>query len=247
MRALLGPLVACLLLAWPFALRAEQVDSLVADTAVGVLEHRAPAAPEIRHFDAQAIADLQADPANDYLGDPERPPTPWERFLAWLQRQLDRTMGTGPASWFMRNLWVFLIILAVLIAAFTLRKRLFTGAFSKAPTRLPEVGELHAEVQADDLDERIRAAEQEGAWRKALRLYYLLSLRKLADTGHITLGPQATDRDYLYQVADSGLRERFRSLAGTFQWVWYGDASVDRARYETLIADFRRFDPPPRA
>lgn len=221
--------------------------ALVDTTATkAALEQRDPPEAQQRSFNSGAIATLKADPANLYERDPQHVPTPWERFVEWLRSLLNNTLGTAPASWFMRNLWVILIIVAAVILAFTLRRRLFTGAFSKAPARRAEVSELHAEVQAEDLDERIRAAEAEGAWRKALRLHYLRALRKLADTGHITLGPQSTDRDYLLQVKDVQVRPVFEHLAGTFQWVWYGEADLDRIRYDKLIADFHRFDPPAR-
>lgn len=223
------------------------VDSATAAPSVAHLVHRDPPAPQPRAFDADALATLKAAPENQWLVDVAPEPTWWERFLAWLQRRLSDTMGTGPATWFMRNLWVILIIVAVVIAAFTLRKRLFTGAFGAAPARLATVTALHEEVQADDLDARILEAEREGAWRRALRLHYLRALRRLSDGGHITLKPDATDRDYLYQVQDRAVRSTLDKLAFTFQWVWYGEADMDRGRYELLIGEFRRFDPPARA
>lgn len=201
--------------------------------------------PELRSFHSAAMEQLRAE--HTWKAPEKHRPGLWERFLAWLGRQLGDALGTGPASWLLRNLWVILIVVAAVLILITLRKRLFTGAFGRSTVKLGEVTTLHAEVQADDLDERIRTAETEGAWRRALRLYYLRALRRLADQGHITLRADATDRDYLRQVKDRELHRQLEGLAHVFQWVWYGEVPLDHPRYEQLIGAFRRFDPTARS
>ena len=43
------------------------------------------------------------------------------------------------------------------------------------------------------------------------------------------------------------LRDAFGRIAFTFQWVWYGEAPLDRARYEALTGAFQELIDTPAA
>jgi hypothetical protein len=204
---------------------------------------RTPAIPELRSFSDSAIAAYRADPAYAYERSFQEVPSWWDQFKEWLGRWIDRWLGTAPAEFVLDNIWLIILILALALVLMVFRRRIFTSAFRGKVQRSAGVSALHEEMQADDLDERIATAERNEEWRRALRLHYLRALRTLVETGHITPRPEATDHDYLQQVTDPGLRRQFDRLAFTFQWVWYGEADLDRSRYGSLVADFRTFNP----
>lgn len=197
---------------------------------------------ELRPFDAAAIDALRADPAYDYDKDIRRSPTPWERFKEWLWEFVKGLFGSRTANFITTNVFYIIVIVVLVFAAFMLSKGGLRRVFHGAPRSAAEVMTVTEDIREMDLNTLIAEAERSGDLRRAIRLHYLLVLRKLVDAGVLHWSPDHTDRDYMAQIADRDLRSRFTRLALVFQWVWYGHAEVDRTRYDMLRARFIEFE-----
>ncbi len=224
----------CVALALPLC-GAAQADSL------------APAADEVelRAFDAERIAAYKADPGLEYDRDLRREPSLWERFKEWFWWWLEKLLGNRAAGFIIDNLIYILIVVVLVASILILSRQGLRSAFHGAPRSAGQVIAESEDIRALDLAALIREAEAAGDLRRAIRLHYLLVLRRLVDDGVLRWSPERTDRDYMAQIKDPALRARFAQAALVFQWVWYGHAEVDRERYESIRRPFIEFESAP--
>ncbi len=210
--------------------------------------HALPAAPPpegtvvLRRFDEQRLEELRRDPAYHYERDLRRAPTPWERFKEWLSNWLDRLLGSRAGGFVVENLIYIIVIITLIFAIVILSRGGLQRVFHGAPRTLAEVVTVEEDIRGMDLRAMLLEAERAGDLRMAIRLHYLLVLRALVERGSLVWGPDRTDHDYAAQLKDPAQRAEFQRVARIFQWVWYGDARMDAARYAAVRAPFIRFE-----
>jgi Domain of unknown function (DUF4129) len=200
---------------------------------------------DVRRFDPASIAAYKADPELQYDQDLRREPSLWERIKAWLYDWLDSIFGSRVGNWVVNNLIYIAAVVLIVFALYILSRHRLRNAFYGAPRSLGEVTAAEEDIRGLDIEAMIREAEAQGDLRRAIRLHYLLVLRRLVDQGVLKWSPEKTDRDYMAQIKDPALRSRFAHLALVFQWVWYGHAEVDRARYDSIRLPFVEFETAP--
>lgn len=199
----------------------------------------------LRQFDAERINALRAEADLQYDRDLHQEPSWWERFKAWLEEFISEWFGRGVAGFFSGNL-IYIISAAVVIAALVVLSRgSLRRVFHGAPRSLGEVTTTDEDIREMDIEALIREAEVNNDLRRAIRLHYLLVLRKLVDEGVLTWSPERTDQDYMAQIKEDALRSRFAHIALVFQWVWYGHAEVDAERYASIKRPFLEFEHAP--
>ncbi|HRD53856.1 MAG TPA: DUF4129 domain-containing protein, partial [Flavobacteriales bacterium] len=189
------------------------------------------------------LAELRA--GVDYDADLRRAPSPWDRFKQWLLDWLQRILGSRAGGFVVDNLIYLISIIAIITAIVVLSRNGLRSMFHGAPRSMGQVITAEEDIRAMDLPAMIAQAERDGDWRGAIRLHYLLVLRGLVDQGLIRWSPDQTDRDYMRQLKDPGMRARFANAALIFQWVWYGHAEVDHERYASFQRPFVEFEQAP--
>ncbi|MBK6344195.1 MAG: DUF4129 domain-containing protein [Flavobacteriales bacterium] len=199
--------------------------------------------PAVRAFNADRIDQLRAD--LDYDKDLRRAPSLWDRFKQWLFDWLQRILGSRAGGFVVDNLIYLISFLAIVTAIVVLSRNGLRSIFHGAPRSLGQVITAEEDIRAMDIPSLIAQAEAAGDWRGAIRLHYLLVLRKLVDQGLLSWSPEHTDRDYMRQLKDPAMRARFTNAALIFQWVWYGHAEVDRVRYASFQRPFVEFEQAP--
>jgi hypothetical protein len=207
----------------------------------------APAADEItlRSFDAERIAAYRTDPYLDYDRDLRREPSLWDRFKEWFWWWLEKMLGNRAAGFIVDNIAYIITVVMLVVVIVILSRHGLRRAFHGAPRSTGQVFAAEQDIRKLDLAALIAEAEKAGDLRRAVRLHYLLVLRRLVDDGVLHWSPERTDRDYMAQIKDPALRSRFAHAALVFQWVWYGHAEVDRERYESIRRPFIEFETAP--
>lgn len=74
--------------------------------------------------------------------------------------------------------------------------------------------------------------EQEKDFRSAIRYQFLYMLKKLTDSKQIEWNPEKTNKEYLMEIQKSDLQKQFKEAAYIFDYVWYGEFSVDQNTYD---------------
>ncbi len=92
-----------------------------------------------------------------------------------------------------------------------------------------------------DLDRFLAEALQQQNYPLAIRIYYLQIVKRLSETGAIRWSMEKTNRDYLREMSGHAQGSAFRRLTQQYEWVWYGNAPLDAARFSVAQADFVAF------
>jgi hypothetical protein len=93
-----------------------------------------------------------------------------------------------------------------------------------------------------DIDAEIIAAESSGDLRRAIRLQYLRSLKKLSERGKIDWSSSKTNIDYLSELRGTALEEGFHRITRLFEYAWYGEMEIGEGQYTRVASWFTDFN-----
>ncbi|QMW01873.1 DUF4129 domain-containing protein [Spirosoma foliorum] len=228
----------CLLLAIPPAALA-QVQKTT--PPVAVRDDRTPL--QVRYPEADHLRDLQTDHDYQYGNDAPPPENPIARFFQWLFRKI----GAFLRSESYYNVWQYVILAGVvaLVIYLLMKAEVMKILFPKsAQSSGLDYENLAENIHEIDFDVAVEEAVNNRNFRLATRLLYLQTLKRLTDAGRITYKPDKTNRQYVYELANSPLQADFETLTRQFEFVWYGDFPIDESRFGQLRQQFRQFNQP---
>lgn len=231
-----------LLLGSPVAAWAQtkEADSTsVKPTVSNARDDRAPM--RVRYPTPDHLRDKQTDRNYQYANEAPPPENPLARFWVWLMRKL----GSFLASEAYQNVWQYIILAAIAgTAIYLLMKAEVLGfLFSKKAQSVDLTYENLAEnIHEINFDTAVDEAVGQRNFRLAVRLLYLQTLKHLSDTGRIQYKPDKTNRQYVYELANSSLQPDFESLTRQFEFTWYGDFPIDETQFVTLRTSFTSFN-----
>lgn len=94
-----------------------------------------------------------------------------------------------------------------------------------------DVNDLEQLIQYADFEKMISESEMQGNTRQSIRLYYLWLLRTLKEKKIIEWNIQKTNADYMAEIKDERVRERFTYLSYLYNYIWYGEFSITDTDY----------------
>ncbi len=97
------------------------------------------------------------------------------------------------------------------------------------------------DLESVDLTKLLEEAIANQDYRLAIRLEFLIILKKLSQTEKIKWKPYKTNRVYSRELKGTPLQDDFRRIADTFEYVWYGISEVDADTYHYHRANFDEF------
>lgn len=97
------------------------------------------------------------------------------------------------------------------------------------------------DIHKFDLPVLIKQAIQQQDYTVAIRLYYLLVIKTLSEKDLIRWQKDKTNRNYLNELTDISLKNKFRTLTNIFERVWYGEVVVDAPIFEGIQEQFQAF------
>ena len=169
------------------------------------------------------------------------------RLLRWFFEHLRTILSVqryGAAGQYLVLICIAALAIWLLYKADVL-SYVFTWAKPRAVTTPYDV--LDENIHVIDFSQRIADAVAQRNYRMAVRLLYLQSLKRLTDAGRIAWQADKTNRQYVYELAanvpaNSPTRAEFEALTTQFEYVWYGNFSVDDVRYERIRQQSQAFD-----
>jgi hypothetical protein len=147
---------------------------------------------------------------------------------------------TGPA-------FKYIFVGAVLLALMFLLFKLFTGRVGnkrvpseKIISSLEDIEEISL-VSESELERLLREALDRGDYKTAIRIYYVSSLRELAEKGIIQWKKEKTNCDYVLELGAASQYKVFKDLTLLFERIWYGDVILVKADYLQVEPLFKSF------
>lgn len=192
---------------------------------------------ELRSFDNEKIEDYRNKSAFNYDRKESILKRWWRSFWKWLLDKLYKDTSRfkdAPGAEGLDTLFaVIFIVIAVVLIVIGLTKVKFRSWITGGSARVKSDYEVMEEnIHEIEFDREIFQAEQEGDYRRAIRLQFLKVLKHLSDQEHITWDPNKTNQEYKYEITNSNVYTRFVRAVDIFDWVWYGEIHVGRVYYD---------------
>jgi len=171
----------------------------------------------------------------------------WDDFKTWIGNLFLQffewifgvDQAAGILSLFLRALpYILLAILLFLLLKFFLSVNARAPIGSQGDKAFVSLSEEEHIIKNEDIEELIKRALAEKNYRLAIRYYYLLILQLMSDKGFIHWETQKTNHDYLREIEKPNLKQPFTKITRLYDYIWYGDFSIDKAKYEKAEAAF---------
>jgi len=213
-----------------------------ADSAVHSAPHAQTPTKTVRYDSTTTIRERQISRKsldeyyndNDFAYDREqmKQDSIWEMMKQWFVDTIRRLFGKNSLENIGDAIIYILIAAAIALVNIILFRSNLRGLFFKTKSR--------AGITFDTIDENIHelnfpnliaTAEQNTDYRRAVRLQYLWLLKRLTDSETIIWKINKTNRDYASEIQDKALKRDFKQLSMIFDYVWYGDTTIDAESY----------------
>lgn len=180
---------------------------------------------------------------------------PRESFFQKLMRRLDQIIqsifGETALSNSAKFTTVLIRLFAILLVGFLLYFiiKYIMGKdgnfiFGKKNKKLDlNVQELHENIHEINFPESISKFEHAGDYRSAVRYQFLFALKKLSDKKLIIWNPEKTNKDYAEELKAPHLKNDFSDLSYIFDYVWYGEFSIEEESYQKFKNQYQAFKP----
>jgi len=165
----------------------------------------------------------------------------WDTLQSWI---LSKFLDLGIE----RNVIVYILIgFAVLVLLFVIIKLLGVNIFglflfssNNGITNL-NFKQGNKDINNERLDKTLLTYIENRAYREAVRILYLISIRSLDTSSLIDWKPWKTDRDYFYELQVSNHHQMFKRLVLSYEYIWYGQFSLGKERFNQIHSDFKLF------
>lgn len=197
-----------------------------------------------RSIPPEIIEQYRADEDFDYRYGYQQTISFWDQLWGWILQQLSKLFGevnfSFPIDWLLYIFCAAMIIFAVLRLMGVNISGLFNRQDQGSGMDVQDI--LDEDIHELNFEEEISKAKQEQDYRRAVRLLYIYSLKKLTDHSLMEWHPGKTNADYQRELQGSDLQQDFRSLSIYYEYAWYGEFPVDAALYEKVNALHQSID-----
>ncbi len=109
------------------------------------------------------------------------------------------------------------------------------------PNAIINTQTIAEDIHDFDLPKLLQHAIQQQDYTVATRLYYLLAIKTLSEQDLIQWKKDKTNRNYINELTNIPLKNKFRALTTIFERVWYGAVAVDAFIFEDIRKEFASF------
>lgn len=194
---------------------------------------------KVEKFNTDKIEELRANEDFDYT-EYEEPDNIWTQFKNWfgqLWREFFKwVLGVDKITGFwlvLIKLLPYIIIIGVLFLLGWLFMRVNPKEMLFEKQDAPQIilSEDEDIIQNQNIQDLIEQALKENNYRLAIRYYYLSVLKKLSDTDLIAWESQKTNTDYLKELSDTSLKQKFQNITRLYDFIWYGSFEIDQTSF----------------
>ncbi len=198
----------------------------------------------LREFSSEKLDEFKDDSRFDYGNRPPVKLNFLERIFRWIAELIAKlTQYTAGNQWLKI---VFYILLAGVIIFAVLK--IMGVDINKTIYRQIDKGTLPFDILDEnihelDFEKLIQEAIDRNEFKKAIRLYYLFALKKLADKELIHWHPGKTNHAYQSELKEKTIKPSFDDLGYYFDYAWYGDFNISQglfAKVKGIFSDFKK-------
>lgn len=205
--------------------------------------YKLPEPPKFRQVPDSIVNNLKKQDEFAYANDPdywkrdpeiEREPRRykkgfWDHFYNFFSGSAVRTIAYGILIAF----FLFVIYRIIIV------NNLFLFYSSKKAKGV--AGGEDADIEDENLDEKISKAVAAREHRPAVRFMYLKALQLLNERQWIKYHADGTNFEYVMQMSSHKLGNEFSSLTRVYDYVWYGEFTLTEEQFDIVHKNFSHF------
>lgn len=167
----------------------------------------------------------------------------WDKFWDWFYEKMGDIFETNSGQIGWKIIKYVFITLAIAVVIFLLFKGNVRALFyGKSASVEIDFRELNEDIHAIDFVTLIQQSLNEKDYRRAVRLHFLRLLKELTDKNLIAWKIDKTNNDYSIELLNTQYSKPFREAVLLYEFVWYGNFSLDEQEYLTTIEKFKTFE-----
>jgi len=169
-------------------------------------------------------------------------------FQEKLQRRIKQFLELLFPKWgyqsgkLYQNLFIFL---GISILVFVIYKLVFSGKrvliIDKKEIQQEETLFIEKNLKRLDLKDYIERAIESGKFELAIRYLYLANLQALAKNDFIDWDYRKTNSEFLNEIQDKDLKQRFQETTSIFNFIWFGEFEINAEQFEHYKGVFLNF------
>lgn len=173
--------------------------------------------------------------------------TQWEQFKEWVKswlRKIFKAQNDQQTSAWFDYLVKFLALLLVIAVVYFIVKAIMNkeggwiwGRDSQEP--IIDHTNIEEKLHLANFKDLIARAQSNHDYRLTVRYYYLWLLRKMSDKNIIQWDTNKTNMDYLYEIKNKALRDRFAYNCYLYDYIWYGEFELNQEAYLQAEISFK--------
>lgn len=204
---------------------------------------------DVHSFNERALENYKEKKEFQYDDTPPKTTSAWDRFWTsfwkWFRELFRSEKNPQQNSLFAAVLKYSLMGLSAALLIFVIFKLLkvdFKLLFGKSKAVDVPYDESLENIHEINFDEQLETALENNNYRLGVRLLYLQTLKQLSDKELIDWQPEKTNNIYVAEIENQSLHAGFSSLTYQFEFIWYGDFSVDKTQFALLKQSFENFN-----
>ncbi|HEY1039453.1 MAG TPA: hypothetical protein VGF30_08625 [Bacteroidia bacterium] len=166
----------------------------------------------------------------------------FQELRDWLIRKIFGELSPENIN----NFWSMItyILAALFIAAliYLLLKMKGGRLFKGESARTSVFTDIREDIDTINIDDLIRKATGDHDYRLAFRYSFLKSLQLMNNKKLIDWKSYKTNYEYYKEFESQKMKPVFKDLYTGFEYVWYGEAPINREVYEKYNTEFNEFN-----
>jgi hypothetical protein len=111
----------------------------------------------------------------------------------------------------------------------------------KVRKKMEFIDDVVEDIHETDLDRFLREALASDNYKMAIRIYYLMIIKELADKKLIAWKKDKTNNIYVREMRTTEYYQNFREITRNFERAWFGEKEVEQADFQKLQPQFQGF------
>jgi len=183
------------------------------------------------------IQEYKSNKAYQYQELDEKPLANWFLdFLRWLGKGYRKVSSSGSTLKYIYWAGIFILLFGIVFLFVRSDKQFLF--FKKKKILDLNIKVLNENIHDINFEQIIDAELQKNNFRMATR-YLFLKLLKILDTKkQITWDIDKTNTNYLSEINNSDIKQKFAYLSNLYEMVWYGEIFIQKIAYQKIADEF---------
>jgi len=168
------------------------------------------------------------------------------RFIKWVGQGLANVFGINLSPKILEIIEYIIYFLLVILVVFLIVRFLinenFNSIFQKKAKTVNDINLTEEHIEGIDINNLLKEALNNKDYRLAIRYQFLLTLQKLSKNDIIEWHFDKTNSDYLTEIKQPQLKQGFKKITYLYDYIWYGEQTIDDKKYKTSVLDFESID-----